>query len=67
MDILYTNLLAFDRYDLIMIAIGCVLVYLAIAKEIIELHDGSITVGSKDESICFTVTLPRLQDTHISK
>lgn len=40
---------------------------LAIAKEIIELHDGSITVGSKDESICFTVTLPRLQDTHISK
>ena len=33
MDILYTNLLAFDRYDLIMIAIGCVLVYLAIAKE----------------------------------
>ena len=33
MDILYTNLLAFDRYDLIMVAIGCVLVYLAIAKE----------------------------------
>ena len=33
MDILYQNLLAFDRYDLIMVAIGCVLVYLAIAKE----------------------------------
>ena len=33
MEILYQNLLAFDRYDLIMIAIGCLLVYLAIAKE----------------------------------
>ena len=33
MDILYSNLLAFDRYDLIMIGIGCLLVYLAIAKE----------------------------------
>ena len=32
---------------------------LAIAKEIIELHDGSITVESKVETICFTVTLPR--------
>ena len=32
---------------------------LAIAKEIIELHDGSITVDSEDETICFTVTLPR--------
>ena len=33
MEILYQNLLAFDRYDLIMIAIGCLLVYLAIVKE----------------------------------
>ena len=33
MEILYQNLLAFDRYDLIMIGIGCLLVYLAIAKE----------------------------------
>ena len=33
MEILYQNLLAFDRYDLIMIAIGCLLVYLAIARE----------------------------------
>ena len=33
MDILYKNLLAFDRYDLIMIMIGCLLIYLAIAKE----------------------------------
>ena len=33
MEILYQNLLAFDRYDLIMISIGCLLVYLAIAKE----------------------------------
>ena len=33
MEILYQNLLAFDRYDLIMIAIGCLLVYLAIGKE----------------------------------
>ena len=33
MEILYQNLLAFNRYDLIMIAIGCVLIYLAIAKE----------------------------------
>ena len=33
MEILYQNLLAFDRYDLIMIGIGCLLVYLAIARE----------------------------------
>ena len=33
MDILYKNLLAFDRYDLIMIAIGCLLIYLAVKKE----------------------------------
>ena len=33
MEILYQNLLAFDRYDLIMIGIGCLLVYLAIVKE----------------------------------
>ena len=33
MEILYQNLLAFDRYDLIMIAIGCLLIYLAIGKE----------------------------------
>ena len=33
MEILYQNLLAFDRYDLIMVGIGCVLIYLAIAKE----------------------------------
>ena len=33
MDILYKNLLAFDRYDLIMILIGCLLIYLAIHKE----------------------------------
>ena len=33
MEILYQNFLAFDRYDLIMIGIGCVLVYLAISKE----------------------------------
>lgn len=33
---------------------------LAIAREIIELHDGSITVDSSDEKIRFTVILPRL-------
>ncbi len=33
MDILYKNLLNFTRYDLIMIAIGCGLIYLAISKE----------------------------------
>ena len=33
MEILYKNLLAFDRYDLIMVGIGCLLIYLAIAKE----------------------------------
>jgi len=32
MEILYQNVLEFDRYDLIMIGIGCILVYLAIAK-----------------------------------
>lgn len=31
---------------------------LAIAKEIIERHDGSIKAESADESICFTVELP---------
>ena len=35
MEILYQNLLAFDRYDLIMIGIGCLLVYLAISKEMV--------------------------------
>ena len=33
MEILYKNLLEFTRYDLIMIMIGCLLVYLAIEKE----------------------------------
>ena len=33
MEILYKNLLEFTRYDLIMIRIGCLLVYLAIEKE----------------------------------
>ena len=33
MDILYKNLLAFTWQDLVMIAIGCLLVYLAIKKE----------------------------------
>lgn len=31
---------------------------LAIAKEIVELHGGSISAASGEESICFTVTLP---------
>ena len=33
MDILYNNLLAFGWQDLVMIGIGCLLVYLAISKE----------------------------------
>ena len=33
MDILYNNLLAFSWQDLVMIGIGCLLVYLAISKE----------------------------------
>ena len=33
MDILYSNLLAFTWQDLVMILIGCVLIYLAIVKE----------------------------------
>ena len=33
MDILYSNLLAFTWQDLVMIGIGCVLIFLAIAKE----------------------------------
>ena len=31
---------------------------LAIAKEIVELHRGTITVESENESICFTIKLP---------
>ncbi|MBC8536712.1 HAMP domain-containing histidine kinase [Clostridiales bacterium BX7] len=31
---------------------------LAIAKEIVVLHGGTITAESADESVCFTVTLP---------
>lgn len=34
---------------------------LAIAKEIVELHDGSITAASENERIIFTVTLPRTE------
>lgn len=34
---------------------------LAIAKEIVELHGGSITAASENESITFTVTLPRTE------
>lgn len=34
---------------------------LAIAKEIVELHDGSITAASENERITFTVTLPRMR------
>ena len=33
MDILYKNLLAFTPGNLVMIAIGCLLIYLAIGKE----------------------------------
>ena len=33
MDILYKNLLEFSRYDLIMLMIGCLLIYLAVKKE----------------------------------
>ena len=33
MDILYANLLAFDWGHIVMILLGCLLVYLAIAKE----------------------------------
>ena len=33
MEILYENLLRFDRYDLIMIMIGCLLIFLAVKKE----------------------------------
>ena len=33
MEILYQNLLAFNMYDLIMIGIGCLLIYLAVEKE----------------------------------
>jgi len=33
MDILYSNLLAFSWQQLVMILIGCLLIYLAIAKE----------------------------------
>ena len=33
MDILYQNLLAFELNDLIMLGIGCLLIYLAIGKE----------------------------------
>ncbi|MDD6207525.1 MAG: HAMP domain-containing sensor histidine kinase [Clostridiales bacterium] len=32
---------------------------LAIAKEIVEMHHGTIAAESADESICFSVTLPR--------
>ncbi|MDE6726677.1 MAG: GHKL domain-containing protein, partial [Oscillospiraceae bacterium] len=32
---------------------------LAIAKEIVALHGGSITASSENESVEFTVTLPR--------
>ena len=33
MDILYTNLQAFERGNIVMILLGCLLIYLAIAKE----------------------------------
>lgn len=34
---------------------------LAIAREIVELHGGSVTAESENESITFTVTLPGAQ------
>jgi two-component system sensor histidine kinase VanS len=33
---------------------------LAVAKEIVELHNGTITAKSENEQIEFTVTLPLL-------
>ena len=50
MDILYKNLLEFTRYDLIMIGIGCLLIYLAIVKEmepslLLPMGFGSILVN----------------------
>ncbi len=35
---------------------------LAIAKEIVEAHGGSISAKSRDERICFTVRLPQSQE-----
>ena len=35
---------------------------LAIAKEIVEAHGGSISAKSRDERICFTVRLPKSQE-----
>lgn len=37
---------------------GCAGLGLAIARQIVELHNGAITAESKDEMIQFTVTLP---------
>lgn len=33
---------------------------LAIAKEIVELHQGTLSVWSKDEKICFTLEIPKV-------
>lgn len=33
---------------------------LAIAKEIVELHQGTLSVWSKDERICFTLNIPKV-------
>jgi len=54
MDILYNNLLAFGWQDLVMIGIGCLLVYLAISKEmepslLLPMGFGTILVGPIQE------------------
>lgn len=38
---------------------------LAIAKQIVELHNGTLTANSENEQIAFTVTLPAIQDNGI--
>ena len=58
MEILYQNLANIELPHVIMWIIGGLLIYLAIAKEIVEQHGGTITAVSENQITAFTVKLP---------
>ena len=60
MEILYENLLAIELPQLIMWIIGAVLIYLAIVKEIIQRHHGTVTAENGRDGLRMTISMPML-------